>query len=446
MTLRTISLNQRIYHVDAEDDQTILEILKNTPIEFRCNCEYGKCGSCGAVVDSNPVLLCQERIGSRKEISLSPLSSFPVIRDLIVDFDFKFLTQLDRPKISEDYKEMQMLRRCKECFLCLEQCASFKAIQTHLPMVLNKNLVRKSIEQALQNHLFLCSSCGKCAEVCPAEIDIFGKVVRRLRKLSDRSSHSTHSIIEDRILKTGRSVHCEIQQLFRQEFYPAINSKKDSVILFVGCLGLAKSSISKINEKYIKLLNFSGFDVYVPSEQICCGSPLWRVGLDHHFEEIRFRNTQSISVTSKLHDVSLITSLCPGCLSMLSSEYSFERPQIVQPIELIESLPIKEEFDQITFHNPCHNSKEANERIIEVIGRSLDVKQNSICCGAGGGVRSFDKEISTKIGELAKENILKHGSDKIVTACNFCLLQLNELLDLKVLHFIELFDHEFSKN
>ncbi|MBO6274017.1 MAG: hypothetical protein J6M91_00480, partial [Methanobrevibacter sp.] len=68
---------------------TLLERLDN-PIEFSCSCLQGICGACAMVINSQPKLACKCFVNEERmvieydEITIEPLSKFPLVKDLKV--------------------------------------------------------------------------------------------------------------------------------------------------------------------------------------------------------------------------------------------------------------------------------------------------------------------------------------------------------------------------
>src|SRR5206468_7369625 len=59
------------------------------------SCRMGICGSCGADVNGQPRLTCGTYIRDvhKRAVTVEPLSNFPILKDLVVDFD-DFLRKL----------------------------------------------------------------------------------------------------------------------------------------------------------------------------------------------------------------------------------------------------------------------------------------------------------------------------------------------------------------
>ena len=105
-------------------------------LAVRWNCKAGRCGSCSAEVNGRPRLTCQTRMDCLpldKPITILPMKSFPVIKDLVTDVSWNFRINKKIPpfqpradaewKIDQrDVERVQEFRKCIECFLCQNVC------------------------------------------------------------------------------------------------------------------------------------------------------------------------------------------------------------------------------------------------------------------------------------------------------------------------------------
>ena len=123
---------------------------KVAPVAWDCNCLEEVCGACtmninGKVRQSCSALvdrLLEDRPG---EIELTPMSKFPVIRDLCVDRSrlFRALQRVKGwipvdgyyntgpgPKVAQEAQEMAYpLSECMSCGCCLEACPQFVKVE-----------------------------------------------------------------------------------------------------------------------------------------------------------------------------------------------------------------------------------------------------------------------------------------------------------------------------
>src|SRR6266481_1782814 len=62
-------------------------------LAVRWNCKAGKCGSCSAEVNGRPRLTCKTRMDALPQdeaITVMPLKTFPVIKDLVTDVSWNY--------------------------------------------------------------------------------------------------------------------------------------------------------------------------------------------------------------------------------------------------------------------------------------------------------------------------------------------------------------------
>ena len=63
-----------------------------------------------------------------------------------------------------------------------------------------------------------------------------------------------------------------------------------------------------------------------------------------------------------------------------------------------------------------------------------NIKENSLCCGAGGGVKSAYPQIASELGNTRINQARDTNCETLITACPFCKLNLEgrglEVLDL----------------
>src|SRR6266568_3778735 len=87
------------YAVDAQEGEVVLDVIHRVQatqandLAVRWNCKAGKCGSCSAEVNGIPRLMCMTRMNDFPEgtpITVAPMKTFPIIRDLVTDVSFNY--------------------------------------------------------------------------------------------------------------------------------------------------------------------------------------------------------------------------------------------------------------------------------------------------------------------------------------------------------------------
>jgi succinate dehydrogenase / fumarate reductase iron-sulfur subunit len=198
------------YDVDVNEGEVVLDIMHRLQatdapdLAVRWNCKAGKCGSCSAEVNGKPRLMCMTRMSTFTQdevITVTPLRTFPVVRDLVTDVSFNYKKARQIPAFTPpkdlkageyrmqqvDVERSQEFRKCIECFLCQNTChvirdheenkeafagPRFFIRAAELDMhPLDARTDRKSFAQAEQG-LGYCNITKCCTEVCPEHIKI----------------------------------------------------------------------------------------------------------------------------------------------------------------------------------------------------------------------------------------------------------------------------------
>jgi succinate dehydrogenase / fumarate reductase iron-sulfur subunit len=178
-------------------------------LAVRWNCKAGKCGSCSAEVNGRPRLTCKTRMDSLPldtPITIRPMKSFPVIKDLVTDVSWNYKVNKKIPPFThkpgtnwkmyqEDVDRVQEFRKCIECFLCQNVChvlrdhdkkeefggPRFFVRTAGLEMHPLDNVDRTGL---LKDELGIgyCNITKCCTEVCPEEIRITDNAIIPLKE------------------------------------------------------------------------------------------------------------------------------------------------------------------------------------------------------------------------------------------------------------------------
>lgn len=135
----------QVYSVEVDEGMTVLDGLhrikwyQDGTLAFRRSCGSAICGSCGMLINGRNRLACNTRIAdlNTREISVSPLPGFPVLRDLVVDWDPFFAKdaammpylinhtpppEKERLQTPEEYERIDNATLCIQCGCCSSAC------------------------------------------------------------------------------------------------------------------------------------------------------------------------------------------------------------------------------------------------------------------------------------------------------------------------------------
>ncbi|UTB33312.1 MAG: succinate dehydrogenase/fumarate reductase iron-sulfur subunit [Methanobacterium sp. ERen5] len=465
-----------VYDVEESDKMKILDALNqinnryDADIAYRYSCRAGQCGSCALKMNNKIVLACKAEI--EDGAVLEPLD-FEVLKDLVVErskYDNK-VTKMDLfvegdcivqecPQIMfpKDYADTKKIRSCIECLSCLSACPVVKQTEEFAGPYFMRYISKFALDprdcadraaEGFDEGLYTCTSCGKCKEVCPKEINTFGSAIEKLREISVNENIGplpAHKKILEQIKKTGRSVEPSGTGDFPEGFVKTQKNvehdSKPKIALFTGCM--VDYKLPEIAVALLKVMDANNIDVIVPDGQICCGSPLLRTGQTEIFPEIAKRNYEA------LKDYDTIVTVCAGCGSTLKNDYPKAGINL-NVKDISEFLADKLETDnmkpvnmKVCYHDPCHLirgqgiSKEPREVLNKIKGvEFVEMEVPDQCCGAGGGVRSGKPEIAAGLGSKKVKMVEKLDVDAVITICPFCEYNIQDSLDREGLNDVK---------
>jgi succinate dehydrogenase / fumarate reductase iron-sulfur subunit len=206
------------FDVPVEEGMVVLDALhwvqgnEAPDLAVRWNCKAAKCGSCSAEVNGRPRLTCKTRLsdfGAGEEITVEPMRTFPLIRDLVTDVSWNYavnksITPFSPPEgvpqsewrwQQQDIERVQEFRKCIECFLCQDVCHVLRNHETEQPFMGPRFLVRTAglemhpIDQADRRSYLkdvggvgYCNITKCCTEVCPEHIKITDNAIIPLKE------------------------------------------------------------------------------------------------------------------------------------------------------------------------------------------------------------------------------------------------------------------------
>ncbi|HEY7052643.1 MAG TPA: succinate dehydrogenase/fumarate reductase iron-sulfur subunit [Mycobacterium sp.] len=197
------------FTVEVNEGEVVLDIIHRLQqtqapdLAVRWNCKAGKCGSCSAEINGRPKLMCMTRMstfGEDEVVTVTPLRTFPVIRDLVTDVSFNYEKAREIPSFTppkdlqpgeyrmqqEDVNRSQEFRKCIECFLCQNVCHVIRDHEENkeafsgpryfiriaeLEMHPLDTADRRDLAQD-EAGLGYCNITKCCTEVCPEHIKI----------------------------------------------------------------------------------------------------------------------------------------------------------------------------------------------------------------------------------------------------------------------------------
>ncbi|MHB8332890.1 MAG: (Fe-S)-binding protein, partial [Candidatus Dormibacteria bacterium] len=323
------------------------------------------------------------------------------------------------------WKQMLDLYACTECGRCQAVCPAFAAGQPLSPKLLIMDLRDHLLEQeGIGSHrkgvggnvllggaihddtLWACTTCRACMQVCPLHIEHVPKIVDMRRQLVEQGR------LEPRLQDTLASLAQYGNSFNQSERMRAKWAKelgftiKDArkepvdVLWFVGDFASYDQRVQRLTQTVARVLNRAQVDFGILYEgERNSGNDVRRVGEEGLFEMLAQHNIETLGKCS----FQRIMTTDPHSLNAIGQEYprlggSYQVMHYTQLLlELLESgalQPTRGQEMVATYHDPCYLGRyndgfDAPRRVMELLGVKVHemprCRENSFCCGAGGG-------------------------------------------------------------
>jgi len=336
-----------------------------------------------------------------------------------------------KPEFIKLPRVQKVLTACLQCGYCIDVCEAHnqtpwesvtprgkiyyinqldKAGSGALDGLLGREV---SLSPEFVDAMYKCTGCGNCEVVCHAKIHLvdFWEDMRAWIVQNGAGPLSAHKGMKKNVSKVHNP-------------YGEPPSKRDAA----GVTVLSRAGVK---------MNCLG------DKEWCCSSPLIRTGtLD---ESLGCSET----VVEKADGMGAkdMVMTCSGCYKTVSSDFGrfyakvgqnvYHFSQYVEQLINDRKLPLNHEFNhKVTYHDPCHLGRhmgvyDAPRNVMKKI-KGLEFvemdrsRENSRCCGAGGGYKSQFNDFATAIAVERIHDAEATGAEILITCCPFCVLNLTQ--------------------
>jgi len=340
------------------------------------------------------------------------------------------------------YMWLDQINRCSDCDACLEVCPTYMATGNlacspkgrlkAAREVIEKDEIAKETITAFYN----CPKCAACEAVCPEKIWI-SKIVAYVRGRiveSGKGPLPAHKKVIEGILEKGNSVNGDPAK--RLEWLPEpLETRQSTTLLYMGCL---PSYLVKDAARYSYLvLKKLGVDFMVLEDEGCCGTYIYESGELELAKEYFLKNLERF----KKMGITRLIAPCNGCFKCFKHFYpevlgsiNFEVLHVVQAIynEIKHDPSLLKKIDRdATYHDSCRLGRaegytEEPRELLEWCGTRVHElprsRQDALCCGSGGGIRSAFRDLSF---DIARNLLDRTGTRELISPCPFCTFNLS---------------------
>ncbi len=402
----------------------------------------------------------------------------------------------------------ELIIQCMHCGMCLPVCPTYNL--TFLEKSSPRGRIRlvKEVEdgnlpltEEFINEMYFCLDCQACQTACPAGVK-YGKIVESarvkifkmgkdkqafLKKLVFRFVFGSNSlfkffarivrfyqrkfkpfalnlglykVIPKKLLQI-EELAPEISDKFSDEILPEVlkpnKNAKYKVGFLTGCF--MNVMYSKINIDTVEVLLENDCEVYIPKEQVCCGSVMAHYG---DIETAKKLAKKNIIAFSK-YNLDAIVVNSAGCGAFMKEygdlfeddeEFREKAENISRLTKDVNEFLCEINFKKpeaklnlkVTYHDACHLAHTQKitaqpRKIIKSLNgvEFVELNESSWCCGSAGIYNILRYDDSMKILERKIKNILETNAEIVLTANPGCHAQIEYGLkkanaNIKVMH------------
>ena len=335
---------------------------------------------------------------------------------------------------------------CYQCGLCDAVC----------PWNRVRNFsMRKIVRQAVfglteieNEDMWLCTTCGLCPQQCPRDVKQIESSVS-LRRIATEygvfpASVKPVSAVSASLADDGNPLNADRTKraLWAEGHSVKTFTEGTDYLYFPGCYLCYDPRLMKVARATANILNLAGTEFGIlGSKESCCGESIRKTGDEELFKRLA-RDNITTFIDSGVKKI-LVSS--PHCYHTFKNEYpefmvNFEVAHTSQHVFglLCEGkLDIKKEYKKkVAYHDPCylgrHNGiyDEPREALKKIPGIELiemaDSRENSLCCGGGGGRIWMETPKEERFSDLRVEQAVAAGAEVLVTSCPYCITNFED--------------------
>ena len=425
-------------------------------------------------------------------------------------------SQTSGPFVNEDE-----LYKCVHCGFCLQSCPTYleTGLETESPrgrLALMKavNEDRIAVDETVTRHWDLCIQCRACEVACPSGVPYGSLIESVMFKVQGQRKNSvlrklSYGILLKRLIprkrllnflglitilyvslglqkavrysklllimpKLLRNLDDQIPNIYGKSFkaknqvYLSNDNESKDLYFLSGCI-MPIFQGDQIRSA-ISVLNRNGFNVVVPSNQVCCGAINSHAGDLLTASNLARKNIDAFGINEETP----IVTMSAGCGARLKGyhellrgdlEYSEKSLNFVSRVkdvhELLGSIkgvePLSDLKLKVTYQDSCHLAnvqgikQEPRDLIKKIDGVDfVELPNSGICCGAGGTYMITEQQMSGLVLKSKIKDIKSTGATVVATANPGCFMQLEngirkEGLDVEVKYITDLLEEGYRK-
>jgi Fe-S oxidoreductase len=301
------------------------------------------------------------------------------------------------------------------------------------------------------DEIWSCTTCGSCEEECPLLVQYIDKIVDLRRGMIDDGNVPQTLQKPLRSLESRGNPYGKLEKK-RADWAKVTNDgairildgkEAADTLYFVDSISSYDDRMQSIARATAKILHVAGenFGILGAKEKDS-GHEVRRFGEELLFAALRDNNTQAITDSG----VHRIVTADPHALNALKHDYQ-NLPAVEHISQVVLRLikagkiklnPLQDGDNVYTYHDPCylgrHNQIYDDPRdVLDAIPglKRAEMKRSrdrSFCCGGGGLMLFHEPKEEQRMGVLRVRMAAEAGATVIVTACPFCMVNIEDAI------------------
>lgn len=215
--------------------------------------------------------------------------------------------------------------------------------------------------------------------------------------------------------------------------------KQAELLLYIGCTPAYDPRCQKLAQALVKIFSHTKVNFGIlGNEECCCGNEMKKLGEEGLFELLAEENL----ATFKKYKINKIITISPHCYNTFKNDYpdlgvKHYTEYLFELYEAGKLKPGKIEKRTAVYQDPCYLGKRnkifdpPRKVLAQIKGLELKefdrARETSLCCEGGGGRMWLESEPGKeRLGEQRVKDALELGAEIILTACPFCLINLED--------------------
>lgn len=307
--------------------------------------------------------------------------------------------------------------------------------------------------------LWECTSCMACVQACPVDIDHLSMLLnlRRYQVLDAGEIEPEYQRIFTNAERAGDpwgyGEHRKTETI--QALTDAGNgvappaiaepNEEFDVLFWVGCWGLYDDRSVESTRATLKVLQHYGVDYRILGDtEVCCGENYRRMGNELQFQMNAQMNMELFG-SVKFREL-VVTN--PHCHQVFGKDYKDFLPEGVEGMpfrirsveELVwdlvkeKGMPGNGNAGKVAYHDSCFYGRyndiyEPQRELVKAGGAELVElgrnREQSFCCGAGGG-NFWREEKEPRVSWNRAAEVVESGAPTLAVSCPFCMAMLED--------------------